>query len=164
MQAQRKYLVQYIIIGTWFEVEGLGGRLGPCSRVASTSGGGGGGGQLGIGGDQSSEVELTNVGGVEEGLSFGGGGLAGLEFFGRMIVGFTDVNMVWAIALCLDLGSSLLNSYGIYGWLDFVVFENGSSINEADDKLAVVLFDNINKSKSSSKPLSTWKYLVILYT
>lgn len=105
-----------------------------------------------MGGDQSSGGELTNVGGVEEGLSFGGGGLAGLEFFGRIIVGLTDVDTLFAIALCLDLGSSLLNSNC---WLDCLELENGSSIHETDEALGVVVFDNISKSKSSSKPLST---------
>lgn len=135
---------------------GLGGRLGPCSNLASASGGGGGGGILGMGGDQSvggSNGALTNDGGVEHGLSLGGGGLAGFELLARIIVGFAETDAVVLTDLCLLRGSSLLNSKGTEFWN---CFDPGRvSIVHGSAAIGVDELEVNRESKSSSKPLST---------
>lgn len=151
---------------------GLGGNCGPLSRTCNTSGGGGGGGTDGMGGDQlesdvvdGKELLLATNWDLRRWFCWTGGGRAGLlPLLALIIVGLTIFVGSALLIVLLYCESSLLNS-NIVGGTEgdaLHVGENGScgpliSHQGSDTVGVVVLEDAVKKSKSSSKPLSTWK-------
>lgn len=155
-----KYQLVFIIL-TASRVVGLGGKRGPLANKSYTSGGGGGGGQLGIGGDQSlgGSNSWTGVTKSAVFVFLGGGGLAGLSFFARIIVGFTTLRCC-TTGNRRARGSSLLKSNEEAG-SEKLCFggEKGSVFlpsPQGSVTVGVVAVEAIKKSKSSSKPLSTY--------